>query len=143
MKIPTKILDFITYLTGHDTDSIIDMFIAWQGKYRTPSQNNALHLYFDMLSKQFNNIGCEYPDYDFFTGKVIWTPFTPEIVKNIWKKEQEKAFGIKSTTKLTHERIDFLIDVFSKHFGEMGIELVEFPNWQTFLNKIDKKNGLD
>lgn len=101
-------------------------------KTRSNAQNASLHLYFTQLAEQLNNAG-----YTFTNALGMEIPFTMELIKeSIWKPTQFEMFGTKTTTKLTTEMINQLIDVFSLHFGQRNI-YVEFPNWQSFLNKID------
>lgn len=103
-----------------------------RSKTRSNAQNNALHLYFSQLAEQLNNAG-----YTFTNVLGLEMPFTMILIKeSIWKPTQKDMFGIDSTTKLTTQMINELIDVFSKHFGERGI-YVEFPSFQAFLNKLD------
>ena len=103
-------------------------------KTRSSAQNRALHLYMTMISDQLNNAG-----FTFTNALGMEIPFTMTLIKeSIWRPTQLEMFGIKSTTKLTTEMINKLIDVFSLHFGQRGI-YVEFPNWQSFMNELDKK----
>lgn len=116
------------------TPSIIFNWFAekMRSKTRSNAQNNALHLYFSMIADQLNNAG-----YTFTNALGLEIPFTMTLIKeSIWKPTQKDMFGIDSTTKLTTQMINELIDVFSKHFGERGI-YVEFPSFQAFLNKLD------
>lgn len=140
MNIPIKVLDFIEHMTGYNHESINDLWLKWSGQFRTLSQNNALHLYFDIISEKLNELGWTFVEISFFTGKTIEYIWTPELVKEkIWKKIQIDLFAIKSTTKLTTQMINTIIEILNKHFAENRID-IEFPNWQSFLNKIDKQN---
>jgi hypothetical protein len=104
-------------------------------KVRTNSQNAALHLYLTQLAEQLNEAG-----YTFTTYLGMEVPFTMELIKeSIWKPTQKELFDIDSTTKLTSDNINTLIDVFSKAFGERGI-YVEWPSIQGLLNKLDSIN---
>ena len=104
-------------------------------KTRTLAQNRSLHLYFKMIADQLNNAG-----YTFTNPLGMEVPFTMELIKeSIVKPTIKGLFNIKSTTKLTTEMINTLIDVFSLEFGKRGI-YVEFPNWQSFLNMKDVDN---
>jgi hypothetical protein len=101
-------------------------------KTRSNAQNAALHLYMTQLAEQLNNAG-----YTFTNALGLEIPFTMELIKeSIWKPTQKELFNIESTTKLNTEMINKMIDVFSLHFGQKGI-YVEFPNFQSFLNKLD------
>lgn len=99
-------------------------------KTRSNAQNASIHLYMTQWSNQLNNAG-----YTFTNALGLEIPFTMELIKeSIWKPTQKELFNIKSTTKLTTEMINQMIDVFSLNFGKRGI-YVEFPSFQAFLNK--------
>lgn len=107
---------------------------------RSNAQNRALHLYFTECAKQFNELGFTFNYHDPFTGHIIEMSWTGEMIKEyIWRPIQLTLFDKKSTTKLTTNEINQIVDILSKHFAENGSD-VQFPNWQIFLNKIDAKN---
>jgi hypothetical protein len=109
-------------------------------KPRSLSQNNALHLYYSLISSQLNNAGYVR---DVQIGKeFVKVPYTPEYIKEFWRTVQMYLFKIKSTTKINTKQINEIIDIFSLHFGEKKI-YVEFPNWQSFMNKLDTKRHLE
>lgn len=94
---------------------------------RTSQQNKALHLFFTILCQQMNEIGMEHTFLG-IKGNEISIPYTPFLVKQfIWKQIQVAMFGIESTTKINTEQINQILDVLTKHFGEMNIE-ISFPN---------------
>ena len=104
-------------------------------KTRSNAQNAALHLYLTQIADQLNNAG-----YTFTNALDLEIPFTMELIKeSIFKPTMKELFGINSTTKLTTEMINQMIDVFSLHFGQKGI-YIEFPSIQSFLNKLDNIN---
>ncbi len=104
---------------------------------RTNQQNRALHLFFTILSEQMNEMGMEYTFFG-IKGTQITMPYTPAIIKEfIWRQIQMALFGIESTTKINTEQINAILDVLTKHFGEMGIE-VSFPNkFELYLKMFD------
>lgn len=109
-------------------------------KKRTNSQNNALHLYFKWIADQFRNLGWTYNYSNPFTGHLIELNWNVNLVKDfIWRPIQQTLFGIESTTELTSQQINEIIDVLTLHFGNSGIK-IDFPNWQTWMNEMDKKN---
>ena len=94
---------------------------------RTSLQNASLHLFFTMITDQLNELGMEYR-YFGVTGKELSMMYTDNIVKEFfWKPIQLALFDIKSTTKLTTEQMNQVIDVITKFFGDKGV-LIEFPN---------------
>lgn len=109
---------------------------------RSLTFNNALHLYFHKISETFNNKGWEFTKNDFFTGKPIDKPWTPELVKReLWGEMQMTMFNKKSTRIVTYEEANMIIDVLNKHFAENQID-IKFPCIETFLNEQDIKNNL-
>lgn len=90
---------------------------------RTIKQNSAMHKYFALLAKTFNDAGLT-------ISKVIkidveWTPTT---VKDIlWRKIQESLLDKKSTTKLNKDEIVKVYDVLNRSLSEkLGVH-VPFP----------------
>jgi len=94
---------------------------------RSQKQNKSLHLFFTMISQQLNEIGIEYR-YFGLKGQELSLMYTPELVKLFfWKPIQLALFDFESTTKLTTEQMNNIIDVIIKFFGDKGV-LIEFPN---------------
>lgn len=109
-------------------------------KKRTLSQNSALHKYFDLIAKQFHELGWTYNYSNPFTGHLIELNWNTNLIKDfIWRPIQQTLFGIESTTELTSKQINDIIDVLTLHFGNSGIK-IDFPNWQTWMNEIDKNS---
>ena len=108
-------------------------------KRRSVTQNAALHLYFKHISDELNELGMEFK-YEGIKGMVMETPYTEHIVKElVWKPIQLTLFGFESTTKLTTKEIDRIIMIFSRYFGEQGIE-IPFPSIETFKRAMDENN---
>ena len=102
---------------------------------RSVKQNGALHLFFTMVASQLNDLGLEY-QYTGISGKTFELRYTPELVKTfIWKPIQLSLFGFESTTKLTTEEINQILDVIIKFFAEREV-LIEFPSIESLLNKL-------
>ena len=67
---------------------------------RTTRQNSALHLLFNIISNQLNEMGMEY-QYMGLKGKTISLMYTHTLVKEmVWRPIQKSMFDIDSTTKL-------------------------------------------
>lgn len=102
-------------------------------KKRTITQNNALHLYFKMISDELNELGLEFC-YTGLKGLDLSVPYTPFIFKDLfWKPVQKTLFNINSTTELTTVQIDTMINIFNKFFSERGIVL-DFPSIENLIN---------
>ena len=97
---------------------------------RTSAQNRALHLFFTTLSSELNDIGLTY------TAAGYEIPFTPEVVKTIWRQIQEAMFETKSTTQLKADQINPILDVLANHFSEMGIPIYFPSEFSYYLNQI-------
>jgi len=94
---------------------------------RTLKANSALHLYFTLIAQELNELGQEFC-YTGITGKELSLHYTPTIIKELfWKEIQFTMFGTKTTTKLTTEQMNMIIEVFSKFFAERGVVL-GFPS---------------
>jgi hypothetical protein len=103
-------------------------------KTRTVSQNSALHLYFDFVSQELNELGIEF-EYKGVKGLDMSCTYTSHIVKEmIWKPMQETLFNTSSTTKLTTDQMNRIIDILTKFFAERGINL-SFPSIEQLMNK--------
>lgn len=103
--------------------------IAPYHKTRTSLQNRALHLFFRFIAENLN-------EFTSFHYKGLTQDFeisyTESIVKEyIWRPLQVALFGKTSTTKLTTQDINTMIDIFNKFFSEKGINLT-FPCWESY-----------
>lgn len=103
---------------------------------RTNRQNSALHLYFTHCANALNDSGeyFQYLDYKNVSAEMLWSP---DMFKSYWIKPIIKVlYDIDSTTKLKTNEIDQIIDVISKRFGEIGIQ-VNFPSsFDLYLKQI-------
>ncbi len=98
-------------------------------KTRSSLQNRALHLFFRFIADELNEFTSF--TYEGLTQK-FEIPYTESIVKDyIWRPLQVALFGKTSTTKLTTQDINTMIDVFNKYFSEKGITIV-FPSWENY-----------
>ena len=100
---------------------------------RTERQNRALHLLFEQLARELNEHGI--------TARQIFSQpvehfWTPELVKEMWRKIQYAMFKKKSTTQLLkQEEIDRIYDTLSKVIAERTngeVSMPEFPSLETF-----------
>lgn len=108
--------------------------IAPYRRTRTSLQNRAMHLYFQFIADELN-------EFTSFTYKGLIKdfeiPYTMEIVKQfIWKPIQIAMFGKTSTTKITTQEINKIIDVINKYFAEKGISII-FPSWESYSRLVE------
>lgn len=103
---------------------------------RSTRQNSALHLYFTFCANALNDAGIEFC-YRGLKGMDIEIPWNSDLFKEmIWRPIQKTLFDIESTTKLNTAQINAILDVLTRHFSNMGID-VQFPNeFDYWLNKI-------
>tara|TARA_R110002051_G_C8769409_1_gene503356 strand:+ start:28510 stop:28929 length:420 start_codon:yes stop_codon:yes gene_type:complete len=103
---------------------------------RSQKQNQALHVFFTIISYELNEMGIEFC-YSGVSGRDLQTRYTPHIVKEFfWRPIQIALFDVKSTTKIDTKQINEITDVVIKFFGDRGV-LVEFPNIDSLINKKD------
>lgn len=101
-------------------------------KTRTLTENRALHLWFKHISDELNNIGETF-HYFGISGKEFETRFTETIIKEMIIKPIIKTlFGFETTTKLTNNNINELIDVINKFMSNKGIYL-PFPSINSLI----------
>ena len=103
-------------------------------KQRTLSQNNALHLYCQLLSQEFMARGIEMRD---IIREEVPIQFTPEAVKiYLWKPIQIAMFGKRSTTQLTTTEVGEIYDQLNKIISERtkGEVSIPFPNIEALFN---------
>jgi len=95
-------------------------------KTRTNQQNRAMHKFFTIIADELNNIGATF-SYE-FGSEIMELPYTSELIKEtLWKPIQKALFNKDSTTEITTEEINQIIDVITLKFGEMGIPIT-FPS---------------
>ena len=92
-------------------------------KKRSPTENKALHLWMKHISDGLNELGETFHYFGVF-GKEFEMRFTENIIKEFIIKPLIKTlFNIDSTTKLTTDNINELIDVINKYMGLKGLYL--------------------
>ena len=107
---------------------------------RSLSQNSALHLFFNWVSTELNNLGLTF-NFNGLKGMELETPYTGLLVKEVvWKPIQMTLFGIESTTELDTEKINKILDVLIFFFAKNGVE-IHFPSQFGLLVKELEKNS--
>lgn len=105
-------------------------------KPRTPTQNNALHLYFENLAEELNQAG--------FTVQLVLKEkmdldWDKEKIKELlWRPAQKAILGKHSTTELSKQMdIDQVYDHLNRHLGEKFHIFVPFPvDMEKHLNEL-------
>lgn len=101
---------------------------------RSQKQNQALHVFFTLISYELNEMGVEF-SYTGASSKDFNTRYTPHIVKEFfWRPLQITMFDIKSTTKINTQQINEITEVIVKFFGERGV-VIGFPNIEQLIDK--------
>lgn len=94
---------------------------------RTPRQNNALHLYFEMLAEALNEAGLDMKK--MLKADIPWNAYN---VKNeLWRPIQEAQIGKKSTANLSTKDIDKVYETLNRLLGEKKGVHVPFPSIET------------
>lgn len=105
-------------------------------KRRTSAQNNALHLWYELLAKELNDKGIAMTTV--LQKFILDTPATKYTVKElIWRPLQIALLGKTSTTELLKkEEIDQIYDSLVKFFAEtMELEIPHFPSMEEVFFK--------
>ena len=93
-------------------------------KQRTLSQNNALHLYFELIATEMNLAGYDLRE----TLPKVDIPWSKDLVKEaIWKPIQLAWLKKESTIELTKSEVTEVYEIVNRWLSELKIE-VEFPN---------------
>ena len=102
---------------------------------RSEPQNNALHLWFRMVSEAMLEKDIDMQA--LMKAKSVSVPVTESMVKEIiWKPIQGVMIGEKSTTKLEQAEVSKVFDVLNRHFAEHFDGLhVPFPSHDSQLNE--------
>ncbi len=100
---------------------------------RTAKQNNALHLYFQMVADSLNSAGLDVRTTLTTTeAEIAWTK---TMVKELlWKPLMEIQLGKKSTKEMDTMEIDIVYDTVNAFLAKQGIH-EDFPSIETITNK--------
>lgn len=118
---------YLGFLEGKD----IVIKIGPKKENRTISQNNALHLWFSMVSEEMMEKGIDMKE-------IIRVPISPTpymIKENLWKPLQNALFGKKSTTELLKNgEIDIVYDHLNRAISERTHGQVKLPPFPSINN---------
>ncbi len=94
---------------------------------RTLKQNNAIHLYCEMIAETFNEMGWTFR----FEGvKNVEMELTYSMIlvkETMWKPIQMALFSKESTTELTRKEVSEVAEQIEHFFAQRGINL-PFPS---------------
>ena len=96
-----------------------------QEKIRTEKENRALHLWFEMISTEANNMGLTM---DMLVKKPHEIPITPELLKYFFRLYGNVMYGRNSTSKLTTKEFSEIVKVFEKVIAERLEISIPFPS---------------
>ena len=102
-------------------------------KTRSSQQNNALHLWFDLLSQEFNEQGVDMRAIIRNDIDIMWTPYS--VKEYLWRPVQKQMFGKKSTTKITTEEINKIYDIINKTISERTNGIIKVPPFPSIENE--------
>jgi len=92
---------------------------------RTRRQNDALHLYFEMVADTCQDCGI---DARMFFKPEVDIPIDAAMVKRAWKITQDGMLKKQSTTELTTTEVNKVYEVFDRFLGQKLKIHVEFPS---------------
>ena len=100
-------------------------------KKRTLAQNNAMHLWFDLLATELNNAGLTIMKTLKANAEIEWSDVT---VKEILFKQLMKSMLHKeSTTQLTTKEVSQVSETLIRYLAEKHGLLVEFPSMESLI----------
>lgn len=103
-------------------------------RQRTTKQNKALHLFFEQLADELNDAGL---DMRRTLKPGVDIPWSQRSVKEyLWRPIQEAQLGKKSTTELSTQEIDRVLQTITRHLGQRFGIRVEFPSIATAIDKL-------
>jgi len=108
----------------------VDIVVKKKTKKRTTPQNNALHLYYQLLATELNDAGY---DLKIVLKQEADVPITSELVKEaLWKPVQKHITGKDSTAQLSTKEIGEIYEVINRHISEKFGVYVPFPDYNYY-----------
>jgi hypothetical protein len=92
---------------------------AQQERQRTTRQNNALHLYCQMLAETLNEAGIS--QQVFLQGLEVDN--SPDSVKAVFRALGKAKYGKESTSLLTTKECSDIYEEFNRHTAKIGIHV--------------------
>jgi len=111
-----------------DTSHSADELVSDMSEKRTTAQNNAIHLYCELLAEALNNAGYEMKEV--FKVMEVDIPWNKDRVKDlIWKKIQAPMTEKFSTTELNTKEVGEVYKVVDRAISSNFGVHVEFPSY--------------
>jgi len=98
-------------------------------KIRTPTQNNCIHKYCEMLSIAFNDAGLDMQTVLAEGTSIPWSE--TKVKEDIWRTVQIAATGKVSTTKLNTDEVSKVYEIVNRHLSQTFGVSVPFPSKET------------
>lgn len=100
---------------------------------RTTKQNNALHLYFEMLAEALGEAGL---DMRKTLKPTIEIPWNKETIKEyLFKPIMKAQLNKESTTEMTTKEVDQVIETLNRHLGEKFGLHIPFPSIDSIMDR--------
>ena len=119
-------------LIGKAVAEGLTLDIVKKSKYRTITQNAALHLMFEQLAAELNSYGL---DQRKVLNKSVEIPWSKDSVKDfLWRPIQDAKFKTTSTTDLKTDEIDEVFKILQRHLNQKLDIGIDFPSIETLIN---------
>jgi len=125
--------EFKNYLLSNDGDYLEITGRKKGDQKRTSSQNRGMHKYHQDIARMLNDSGISVPV--FLEGLEV--DFTPEMIKNIWRKIGKKKFNRIKTSEWNKNQVTEAYDEFNRHTTLHGIHL-PFPSKEMQGKALDE-----
>jgi hypothetical protein len=99
---------------------------------RTPTQNNAMHLYFTNLAEALNAAGYDMKKTMKADADIPWTDHAIKV--NLWKVIEHAMFGHDSTTKLDTSQCSQVYEVVNRKIATTTGVSVPWPSKQELIH---------
>jgi len=98
---------------------------------RTPTQNNCIHQYCDLVADALNSAGLDRVITSPVLSEPLSVPWSKETVKSdIWHRVQLAMTGIESSRDLSTKHVSAIYDTIHRHLAQaFGIQ-VEWPTYE-------------
>lgn len=101
---------------------------------RSSKQNRALHVFFRIISDALNE-AHQYYKYEVLEKEHV-IPWNSGIVKDrIWRPLQQAMTQKESTTKITVQEVNNIVEQLQRMFSEKGL-IIDFPSIDHVLNNL-------
>jgi len=101
---------------------------------RTPTQNNALHKYLELVAEALNREGHTMQDVVKAIRRAEIRPTKEALKEVVWRPLQQIILGKTSTTELTKQDIDPVYEAMNKWLGQEFQIHIPFPADETKIN---------